>query len=349
MAVYWLGADGNVWFKGSAGVQNMGKPVAGGATRSPYRPGVNPKGFDAERGSAEATLIADPNPPRAKSAARTAPQNPNARQPSTGGGGSAPAEPAKVDRSGNIVVQRAGLDAVDAQTNAGIDAINRALNNLLGDYSTEAATNEGTYRTQSDVNQGNFQRNKQSALINAAQGRRGLFGTLSSLGALSGSGVELANQAVQKGATEDLTGASETFGANQSSLDTSIGQFRQQNDRRKREAEGAAENARTNTRGNAARDRMQFLSNIANDYSAMGDEATAQSYRQQVSALYPEIAKSNIPNANIVRSEAAFTPGTLQNYIAGADSTLVQSTPASGAQRVPGLVAGTKRKRDAEA
>jgi len=50
-AVYWIGTDGNVWFKSKSGVKNMGKPNI-----------AQNDGFDAPGGSAVATRIADPNP-----------------------------------------------------------------------------------------------------------------------------------------------------------------------------------------------------------------------------------------------------------------------------------------------
>ncbi len=51
-STYWVGADGNVWFASSSGVQNMGKPI-----------NTWDKGFDAELGSAESTFQSDPNAP----------------------------------------------------------------------------------------------------------------------------------------------------------------------------------------------------------------------------------------------------------------------------------------------
>lgn len=48
-AVYWIGADGNIWLKDSFGVQNMGVPISSSAI-----------GFDTMKGSAQATLIDDP-------------------------------------------------------------------------------------------------------------------------------------------------------------------------------------------------------------------------------------------------------------------------------------------------
>lgn len=252
---------------------------------------------------------------------------------------------AKADKSNSIALQLAGLGAVDSQVNTGLGSIDKALGGLMGRYDTEAGSNEKNYTDQSTTNQGNLQKNKQTALVNASQGRQGLFGTLSSLGALSGSGIDLANRAVQKGANDDLSGAADNFSENQQGLDTSIGQFRQEDKARREDANTSAENARTNVRNDAAKTRLQFLTQLANDYSAQGDEASAKRYAGQAAGLYPELAKTSVPDANIAYSGAAFTPSTLSSYIAGADSTQVQATPTEGGLSIPGLIASPSKKK----
>lgn len=325
MAVYWVGADGNVYVKGNAGVQNAGKALK-----------TSDNGFDAANSSGQATRIADPNPPRQST---PAPSNPN----NTGGGTSA--TPAKPDKSNDIALNNAGLSSVDAQTAAGLSAIEKALGGLVGTYDTEANRNEQNYVGQSTTNQGNLQTNKQTALVNAAQGRQGLFGTLSSLGALNGSGIDLANQAVQKGANDDLAGASENYSTNQQGLDTAIGTFRDEDKQRRQEAQTAAENAKTNTQNNAAKNKMSFLTNLSNDYADMGDSGNAQRYSSMAAALYPQVAATSVPDSNLSYSGAAYTPSTLANYMAGANSTQVNASPTNGAQSIPGLIASTKKKQ----
>lgn len=276
-----------------------------------------------------------------------------ATQVASGGGSSTSAAPSDpnggggggVDKSNDIALQLAGLNAVGEQESAGLSAIEKALAKLLGQYDTEAGSNEGTYKTQSETNQNNLQKNKQTAFVNAAQGRRGLFGTLAALGALNGSGIDLANRAVQKGANDDLSGAADSYGTNQSTLDTAIGQFRQEDKMRRENADTAAENARTNTRGESAKSRMEFYTNLANDYAAMGNAAEAKRYTDLAASMYPAMARTNIPNSNIAYTGAAFTPGTLQNYIGGADSTLVTATPTQGGQTIPGLVASPVKRK----
>lgn len=325
-AVYWLGSDGNIWYKGSDGqVVNKGKPIN-------YNQGATnwDNGADTMSGSFEATRIADPNPPKTTATAAPA---------STGGSNYA-------DKSADIAVQQAGLQAADQQQEAGLSAVDKALENLIGKYTTEASANEENYGTQSTTNNQNLQKNRQTAYVNAAQGRQGLFGTLSSLGALSGSGIDLANRAVQNGANADLSGAQDTFGENQTGLDTAINTFRRQDKMRREDASTAADNARTNVRNQTAQNKQKFYANLADDFTAQGDTGNAKKYADMAAALFPTLAKTSIPDSNIAYTAAAFTPGTLSSYMAGQNSSNVSVTPSAGdGSHLPGLVASTKDKR----
>lgn len=319
-AVYWVGADGNVYLKSAAGVQNVGS--ANGAN---YNLGNG--GFESNtlKQSIQAQRINDPNPPK------TAPAG-----GSSGGGGGTTTQ----DRSNDIALQQAGLGAVDSQTSSGLSAIDKALASLTGQYDTESAANEGNYKGQSTTNQNNLQKNKQSALVNAAQGRQGLYGTLASLGALNGSGVTLANQAVQRGANDDLSGAGDTYDTNQSGLDTAIGTFRAEDKERRQDADTAASDARTSVQNQGAKSKQTFLSNLANDFSAEGNAGQAKAFSDQAAALYPSIASTSVPSTSLGYQGAAFTPGTLGNYLSGANSTAVTATPTQGGKS-PGLFAST--------
>lgn len=332
--VYWRGSDGNIYTR-----NNLGQINKSGSGAGVLAPG------DQTFGGLRFREIANPSPSQpAASSQAPAPSNPNG-----GGGGGGSAGPQRADRSNSIAMNMAGLGAVDRQTAAGLAAIDRAFRQLTGQYDEETAANEKMYGTQSDTNQVNLQKNKQAGLANAAQGRRGLFGVLSSLGALNGSGIDLANDAVKKGANADLSEASDTFGENQSMLDTAIGTFRREDKTRRENANSSADNARTNVRGDAAKTRMNLYTSLANDFSQQLDEGNARKYTDLAASLYPEIARSNVPNANIAYTGAAFTPGSLQNYIAGADSTQVTTTPNTpGAPGVPGLVARPNKKKQTQ-
>jgi hypothetical protein len=322
--VWWVGADGNVWQKSSSGTVNMGNQYSIDGTGNAL--------FDGG-GLQSAQRINDPNPPAA-----TAPSNPNG---STG--------PAYQDKSNDIAIQNAGVAAADTQKNTGLAAVDTALGGLIGQYDTEKTANEGNYGTQSDTNRNNLQTNKQTALVNAAQGRRGLFGTLASLGALNGSGIDLANHAVQTGANEDLTGAEGNFGSNQTTLDNAIGAFRADDERRRTDAKTAATNARAKVAHDTAVSKQGFYSNLANDYSAMGDSGNASRFTGMAADLYPEVANTSIPDTTALTAEhAAFTPGTLGTYLAGQGSTIVRVAPTAGTGAggsiLPGLTAANNNE-----
>lgn len=333
-SIYWIGADGNVYLKGAGGngasVKNLGNPQQA----QTWNLGLN-----------GAVQVGDPNPGGGGGGGQQAAQT----APSGGGGGgggySAPAP--KPDRSNSIALQMAGLGAVDQQYNSGVSAIDSSLGKLMGQYGEEAAANEKIYTDSSNSNQNNLQKNKQTAMVNAAQGRQGLFGTLASIGALNGSGIDLANRSVQKGANDDLSGAADSYAGNQTNLDTAVGTFRRENKNRKENAETAAANAKTNAQNEAAKSRMGYYSQLVNDYSAMGNEGEAKKYTGMASALYPQLATTSIPNSNIAYSGAAFSPGSLSKYLAGADSTVVSTTPTAPGQTIPGLIASptTKKKQ----
>lgn len=324
-AVYWTGADGNVYIKGDNAVNGGAVTNLGDATKANYNLGAG--GFESNtlQQSIQAQQIADPNAP--------APANPNG-----------PSGPTYQDKSNDIAIQNAGLSAADTQKTSGLSAVDKALAGLNGQYDTESTANHGNYQTQSDTNRNNLETNKESALVNAAQGRRGLFGTLASLGALNGSGIDLANHAVQSGANEDLTGASGTFNQNQTGLDTAIKSFDQQDAQRREDAKTAATNARTKVAHDTAVSKQGFYTNLANDYSAEGNSAGAKQFTNLAASLYPDIANNAAPDTtNLSAENAAFTPGSLANYLAGSGSTTVTASPTAGtgagASVLPGLTA----------
>lgn len=334
-SVYWVGADGNIYLKSATGVQNVGSAngtgISAGANNN-Y--GLTSTGFESNSlgQSVQAKQIADPNAP-----APVIPANNSAGSTSTA--------PAVADKSNDIALQEAGLGSVDTQTQAGLDAIDKALGTLTGQYDTEKTANEGAYTTSSNQNENNLQSNKESALVNAAQGRQGLFGTLASLGALNGSGVTLANNAVQTGANKDLSGAGDNFATNQSGLDTAIGTFRDEDAKRRQDAADAAANAKTNAQNEAAKSKQTFYSNLANDYSAEGDAGNATKFTGLASALYPQVAATSIPDSTIAPEAAAFTAPSLANYLVGGNSTAVTAAPTSGQSGIPGLQANTPLKK----
>lgn len=256
-----------------------------------------------------------------------------------------PAAPVLPDRSNSIRSNEAALAGADIQKTSGLSSIQETLNKLLGRYGEEATANTANYTENSNTNKSNLQRNTQSALVNAAEGRRGLFGILQSLGALSGSGVNLANRAVQKGANDDITGANDTFGENQTALDTSIGTFNDADKKRRDDAERNAENTRIDLENQVLGNKQKIYSNLADDYSQEGKADQARKYADLVASLFPEIARTSVPKSEIAYSGATFNPASLNKYVGGDASTQVRTQAPTAPGLLPGLVALTPAQR----
>lgn len=314
---YWLGQDGNYYTKiaGQTGVQNVGKSYTA------------PKGV---------TQISDPDPGGV---------NPNVSN--TGAGVASTAAPAYQDKSNDITLQNAGLGAVDATQQAAIDKINAARDTVVGQYEGDLGTAKTEYGANSDANENDLQSNKQTSLENAVQGRQGLYSTLASLGALNGTGLDLANNAVQKGANTDLTTAADTYATNQRGLDTSYNTYTTNEQRAEQKAKDAATNDITQAQNDAAKSRQAYLTNLANDYQAEGNTTQAKNFAAQAAALFPSIAGTNVPTIDLGYTGAAYTAPTLGQYVGKANNTTVNTTPApagSGVLSIPGLIATNKRQ-----
>lgn len=332
--VYWTGGDGNVYVKqaNQDGVRSFGTPdqLAAGSKLS---------GFNVLN---NLTQIGDPNAQANGNGGGGGNKITISPNPNSGGAAST-----YKDKTNEIGVNNAGLAANDTQTKAGIDAINTALGTLKTGYSNETAANEGNYTNESNSNENTRQGGRQTALVNAAQGRQGLFGTLSSIGALSGDSIQLANQAVQNGANVDLHGVGTTFANNQSALDTAIGTYRRQNADRLTAADDDAANAIKNENARGASARQTFLTNLGSNYQDEGKTAEAKTYFDQAGALYPTIAANNVPTARLTPQAAAYTAPALSTYLNGNNAT-VQTTPAAAAPgSLPGLSAISGKRQQA--
>jgi hypothetical protein len=332
--VFWIGQDGNVYVKGNKGTNAAGR--ADGNTRK----------YWGDRGFA---MIDDPNPvmpgqdtATIQQAAQTAPVGGGG-----GGGGSAPAP--KPDRSNSIALNLAGLGSLDSAFNSGNASIDKQYSDVVGQYDAETTAARSRFDTSNTTNNQNYQKNYQTGLVNAAQGRQGLFGSLASIGALNGDGIVLANRAVAKGANDDLAGAADSRDTNASMLTEKWQDFELEDKRRREDAARGRDAAKAVNQGNTAKTRQEYYTKLSNDYAEMGDGGSAKRYADMAGGLFGEIALANTPNAGISRQTAAFTPSTLADYMAGQESTVVEAAPAQPGEATPGLIANTsKRKKETQ-
>jgi len=313
VTAYWIGQDGNVWYKSSSGTQNAGKLIKDYGT-----------GFDAQYLSAESTRIDDPNPGGAK---KTTTSSGGGRRTSGGGGGGGGASSQKVLNDAAVGATQQAINSLDTEFNVGNQNIDEGYGSLISKYDLERGNTREDYDENVVTNNQNLQRNKQNALSSAAQGLRGLRGVLGSIGALSGDGSKLANQAVTTEANKDLGGATETAATNAQSFDKAWGRFDEEDAQRRKEAETSRTNQRTALEGSIASKRQNYFQKMAELYGDAGNTAAATDWLGKAGGLNNEIAsKTRVAATPYSSKAAAYTPGDIESYLAGAGDMTVKVT-----------------------
>ena len=318
--VYWIGQNGKTYMKyeGGDGVQEWFAPL-----KSPEQMGL--------------TRIDDPVNPTGKV------QGASTGAPS---GGAAP----KVLNQAAVDATNQAIGSLDVERDTGYRNIDDSFNSLVSRYDKEAARTAEDYTQQTETNTNNLTKNKQNALLAAAQGRRGLRGTLAALGALSGDGSVLADRAVTQGANQDIGEAADTFATNAGTLDKAKKRFDEEDADRRAEAQTTRTNQRTALEGSIAAKRQNFFQKLAEIYGGADRTAEANAALAQAGNLNNEIAsKTRVAATAFAPRSAAFTPGDLESYLAGAgDMTVDVAAGDSGGLNPGQLLAGRKKKEERE-
>lgn len=244
------------------------------------------------------------------------------------------------------------ISSLDTELGIGRDNIQSAYDDLIGGYDRERERTREDYDEGVVTNTKNLQSNKQNALVSAAQGLRGLRGVLSSIGALSGDGRTLANRAVTTEANRDIGGAADTFAGNAKNLDRAWERFDEEDDERRQDAEDARVNQRRSLKGSILGKKQDYFQKLAELYGEADNTTAAEKYLNKAGDLNTPIAEMTAVKASpFTRRGAAFTPGDLESYLAGAGDMTVQVAGGGvGGQGGPTTVlAGRQgRKRDEE-
>lgn len=307
--------------------------IMSGGSGAPFKPEV----IDAGRKIAELNGWSDPNAGQVQGVTTTAPAP------------SAPAKPQLNQAAVDATIK--AVDSLGVEQDTGYRNIDDSFTSLISRYDKEAGQNEADYTGQTETNTNNLQKNKQNALIAAAQGRRGLRGTLASIGALSGDGGVLADRAVTTGANQDIGEAADTFATNAQGLDKAIGRFREEDKDRRAEAETTRANQRTALEGSIASKRQNYFQKLAEIYGGAERTGDANTWLQRAGDLNNEIAsKTRVAATAFSPRSAAFTPGDLESYLAGAgDMTVDVRAGGTGEGANPStLTAGRKKKEERE-
>lgn len=246
---------------------------------------------------------------------------------------------------------RKAIDSLGTEINVGRKNIGEGYDSVIGQYNRDRTRTKSDYDEETVTNTQNLTKNKQNALLAAAQGRRGLRGTLASIGALGGTGSFLADRAVTEGANQDIGGATDTFSTNAGKLDKAWNRFSEEDEDRRREARVARENQETALEGQIAAKRQNFYQKMAELFGDADQNDQARLWLDRAGNLNDVIAaKTRVMATPFTTKAAAFTPGDLAKYLAGAgDMTVGVGGGAPGIGDPGSILFGRRpRRRDEE-
>lgn len=324
--VYWVGQDGNVWYKTGTGTVNAGKPIT-----------TSDNGFDAAGMSGVGSRIADPLAPAGGSS--------SAPVSGSGGGGSS-----YIDTSAARSATQQNIDSlINRQHNMDASAQD-SYDQLMKTYGQEDALSQQQYDDSVASNESTRSSNLNEALTAAAQGRQGLRSTLSGLNALNGTGALLADRAVASAANKDVGGANDAFDTNAKNLNTAEAQVTLDQKKRIDEASKQLQNAKTKNAATVATDRQGLFKDMASYFTQSGDNGSAASWLARIPGENGAIeAGDRVAAPSFQAMDAKFTPAATNNYLAGTQDMSVQTQGAPGGTAFNSPLFAATKKRDTPA
>lgn len=298
------------------------------------------------------TDMVGPYAPEYYDAARYIYENQPTQEISAGGdaAGSGSTDTTKVLNQAAVDNTRKAIGSLDKEQQVGYQNIDDDFNSVISRYDLEKSQNRADYDEGNVTNNQNLQKNRQNALVSAAQGLRGLRGVLASIGALNGDGSFLANRAVTTEANQDLGGAQETAAVNARNLDKAWNRFGEEDEQRRADARTSRTNSRTALEGSILGKRQGLLQKLAELFGDADNTAEATKYLNEAGDLNDPIAqKTRVQASPITAKAAAYSPGELETYLAGAgDMTVGVQGGAPGAGGPTAVLAGRNAGRDDE-
>lgn len=318
---YWIGQDGNVWYASSSGTKNMGTPI-----------NTSMGGFDAQFGSAQAGSIGDPN----------VQQQTTQTDFSSGGGGAA--APTYKDTTAEREGTQLSLDSLGTIRGNALTGADTEYKNVTDAYGIENAENLTKYNKDVESNEITRDGNTQAALRGAAQGSRGLYSTLASIGALGGTGRQLANRAVATEANTDLGAGEKSFETNVESLFDTRGLVEKEEKQRQLDADKILKDTKQGAEYDYLKGNQDLSSQMAKHWTDAGNNGEADNWTRKASAFTPQMAaQTKVNPAQYARKSLKYAAPEMDNYLGGLNSTAVNV--ASG-NPVNGALYTSTRKKD---
>jgi hypothetical protein len=318
--IFWRGADGNVYLKGAGGDGAAVTNVGSGAPTWDY----------ILNGAVE---IADPGNPGAQTGTTNL----------TGGGGGGTA-PTYKDTTAARNATQTSLDSVDTIFNNAIAGADTDYTNITNQYNTEDAANLAKYKGDVEGNEINRDGNTQAALRTAAQGSRGLYATLASLGALNGTGRTLANRAVATEANTDLGEGEKSFKTNVEALFDARGEVEKKEKQRRLDAEQTWKDAKNNAEYDRLESNQKLSKEMAGLWADAGNFGEANNWTNRSATYTPQMAaKTRKAPTQYATTPLEYGAPALSKYLGGMNTTAVN---VAGGSPINGALYTSTKKRD---
>lgn len=320
---YWKGADGNYYLRASNvnGVVNLG-----------VDPSQNPN-FVNYVNSGQYSQIEDP----------VAPAAPTNLVPSGGGGGGGGTSYTDTTAARNAT--QTSIDSLGQILANRLAGANGEYDSIIKAYTQEEALNQAAYDKQVTGNEQTREAARQAALAAAAQGSRGLFATLSSIGALGGTGKVLAGRAVSREANSDIGSADKVFDTNATVLFDTRSKLKQQEEQRRKDAEKIKEDTIKQSKYDAAEQQQKLWKDMADLWTKAGNNTEAANAMAKASAMTPELVANTRPTVTqYATAPLQYSAPALEGYLAGANDMTVKTS--SGGTPINGAIYTSTKKRE---
>lgn len=263
------------------------------------------------------------------------------------GGYASPEAQQAAARKAQVDAVLAGLSPLDTVRANAQNRAQSTYDEMLKQYGAEDARDKANYGKQVTQNEQNLSTNRQAALSSAAQGGRGLRSVLAALGALSGTGQQLADRAISSQANLDLGQARNAFDVNADTLTSAYEDVERQQRQRRSNAQAALENEKAAADLDYFRNQQNIYNQAANIYGAGTPEGNE--YITKASALYAPIAGAT--RANVAKYDTAsplYSQQALQNYKAGTSDLTVGAQQGGSSNVINNPLYAMNQKRRQE-
>lgn len=324
--VYWIGQDGNIWYKDSGGTRNMGP--AGANVARPDASGFYDPWADNNQEAIrfDATQIADPT---------------------TAGKVTAPTSAPALNQAAINNTQLA-IDQIPGLLQAAIEAENQRYRNTVSGFDTQEQGQRKTYDESSTTNQLNYDQNYMDSVRAGIKGLGGLMNILRGTGA-AGSSAEGDVRDVVGGVTSnDIRAGADTRNENQGQLDSTLSAFLTDLGLKRKQNEDTRVNNERAIRRDSATSLQDLYGKMAGYFGDAGRTADRDVWMSRAGALTPEIAtNSNTRVSNYDTTPVAIKAPEITAFAAPSQPNAI-AAPSDG-QVGSGIFSISDRRRERQA